>query len=60
LPTPPAEIANAACGNCQRRTLRLKLPPAAFVEFLRQKVCKNSQKVYVLQGALCKTALWNE
>jgi hypothetical protein len=53
-------MANAACDVCYRRTLRLKLPPAAFVESSRQKVCKNSRKLHVLQGALCKTALWNE
>ena len=30
LPTPPAEIANAACGNGQRRTRCLQSPHAAF------------------------------
>ena len=48
LATPHAEMSNAARDVCNRRTRRLKLSPAVFVESSRQNVCKNRRKVRVL------------
>ena len=43
--------ANALRCDAQRPTLRLPFPHAASIDFVSQKVCKNTQKPPVLQGA---------